>query len=135
MINIGIGYIRKNFEFIYRFLIVGISTFIINFGLVFLLDKFIHLNYKLSITIAYFLTLIAHFILNRSFTFKIYHFDRSHLIKYSILPIVNFFISFFMAIFVVETLHLPPHYSVFFATSISAVISYTFMKYFVFLKD
>jgi len=135
MIHIGMSYIRKNLEFIYRFLIVGISTFIINFGLVFLFDKFLYLNYRLSITIAYFLTLIAHFMLNRSFTFKIYHFDRAHLIKYSILPIVNFFISFLTAIFVVETLDFPPYYSVFLATSISAVISYTFMKYVVFLKD
>lgn len=135
MTHIGISYIRKNFVFIYRFLIVGILTFIINFSLVFSLDKFLHLNYKLSITISYLLTLIAHFILSRSFTFKIFYFDSSHLIKYSILPIVNFFISFLMAIFVVEILDLPLYFSVFFATFTCAVISYTLMKYFIFLRD
>lgn len=119
MTHIGISYIRKNFVFIYRFLIVGILTFIINFSLVFSLDKFLHLNYKLSITISYLLTLIAHFILSRSFTFKIFYFDSSHLIRYSILPIVNFFISFLMAIFVVEILDLPLYFSVFFLPLLS----------------
>jgi putative flippase GtrA len=135
MINNLTSYIRKNFKFISRFLIVGVLTFIINFSLVFLMDKLFNLNYKLSISIAYLLTLIVHFMLNRSFTFKIYHFDSSHLIKYSVLPIINFFISFLTAIFVVEILNMPPYFSVFFATSISAGISYTFMKYFVFLKS
>jgi putative flippase GtrA len=135
MIDNCIRYIRKNFEFIYRFLIVGVLTFIINFSLVFLMDKLFNLNYKLSISIAYLLTLIVHFMLNRSFTFKIYHFDSSHLIKYSVLPIINFFISLLTAIFVVEFLNMPPYLSVFFSTSISAGISYTFMKYFVFLKS
>jgi putative flippase GtrA len=134
MIHNLIGYVRKNFQFIYKFLIVGFVTLILNFSLVFLLDKLLQLNYKLSITIAYLLTLIAHFMLNRTFTFEIYYFDWAHLIKYLLLPLINFIISFLTAIFVVEILHLPPYYSVFFATSFCAVISYTFMKYFLFLK-
>jgi putative flippase GtrA len=134
MINNFIRYIRKNFDFIYRFVMVGIFTFLINFILVYFFDQKIKLDYKKSVSIAYVITLVCHFLLNRAFTFKVDYFDFAHLLRYSILPIINFFISLSIAFVVVEIIRLPVYYSVFFSAIFSAFISYTLLKYFVFLK-
>lgn len=134
MIDNFIRYIRKNFEFIYRFLIVGIVTFLINFILVYSFDQILKLDYKKSVSIAYVITLTCHFLLNRAFTFKVDYFDFAHLLKYSILPITNYLITLSMAFVVVEIIRLPVYYSVFFSAIVTAFISYTLLKYFVFLK-
>ncbi len=134
MIDSFIRYVRKNFEFIYRFVIVGIVTFLINFILVYFFDQIIKLDYKKSISIAYVITLTCHFLLNRAFTFKVDYFDLAHLLRYSILPIINFFITLSMAFVVVEIIRLPVYYSVFFSATLSAFVSYTLLKYFIFLK-
>lgn len=134
MIDNFIRYVKKNFKFIYRFVIVGIVTFLINFILVYSFDQIIKLDYKKSVSIAYVITLFCHFLLNRSFTFKVHHFDFAHLLRYSILPIINFFIALSVAFVVVEIIRLPVYYSVFFSTTVSAFVSYMILKYFVFLK-
>src|SRR3990167_1479421 len=52
------------------FIVVGLTTFCINFGLFHVFYAMARLDYKLAASIAYIITIICHFLLHRTFTFQ-----------------------------------------------------------------
>lgn len=70
MIKILINFIWKNKGQIARFSIVGLSSAIIDFGLLYVLTDHFGLYYLLSATISFTIAAIYNFLLNRNWTFK-----------------------------------------------------------------
>jgi len=126
-------YLIKNRFQIFRFGIVGAITFILNFSLVWSLYGLLELNYPIAVTLAYIITVIAHFLLNRYFTYKA---DNSsvigHIGRYGVMLMVNYLVTVSISIVTVELFKLTPYHGVIFATGMTAFLSFLIMKYFVF---
>ena len=129
-----ISYAIKNRDLIVRFGLVGITTFIINYFFVWLFYGVLVLDYRIAISIAFIITVIIHFVLNRTFTYKattnslITH----HIWKYGIMLTINYTTNLLIAIIAVGMCGLTPYFAVIFATIIIASSNFFLMKYFVF---
>ncbi len=65
-----LSYINHHRWQLIRFCIVGLATFALNYFLVWLLYGKAELDYRIAVTCAYFITVMIHFMLNRSFTYR-----------------------------------------------------------------
>ena len=131
--NFFIKYFLNNKEKLLRFTVVGVATFILNISLVRFFYGFLQIDYKFSATYAYALTLCLHFLLHRFFTYgsvggKI----QSDSLRYSLVPIINYFITLVITFLTVEFINLTPYHGVFLSTLFTAVSSFLLMNHFVF---
>lgn len=80
-----------NHKFI-RYLFVGGTTFVIDFGLLIFLKVHVHLSIPIATTIAYWTSIIFNFVLNRWWSFSISEKNNlsKHAISYSILLGFNY---------------------------------------------
>lgn len=126
-------YIIRNKTQIFRFTIVGIVTFIINYILVWIFFDLLIFNYRIAVTFGFVITVIIHFILNKTYTYKstdkikIYHLG-----KYGLMLLINYGITITISIVTVELLGLSPYIGIIFATVVTAFSSFILMKYMVF---
>ena len=127
------GYVKSNRRQIVLFILIGFSTFVLNYTLVWLLFGFLSTDYRLAVSLAYVITVIAHFYLNRTFTYKAKGMSLStHITKYGLLLLLNYFITLTVQMITVELFGLTPYYGVVLATGCVMFSSFIIMKYFVF---
>lgn len=118
-----------------KFVIVGVVTFVLNFMLVWLFYGRAGLDYRIAVTCAYFLTVVAHFMLNRSFTYN--HVSGGAILattKYVMMLLINYLITVSVAAITVELFGLTPYYGIVFSTFFTAFSSFLLMKHFVFVR-
>jgi putative flippase GtrA len=128
-----ISYFQLHRDQILRFGIVGVVTFILNYTLVWLFYGLFAMDYRVAVTFAYVITVVIHFILNRTFTYKKGEsFIMGHLGKYGGMLAVNYFIMLSVSMSTVELCRLTPYHGIVFATCVTAFSSFFLMKYFVF---
>lgn len=128
-----IAYFSQNSALIARFGFVGIITFALNYFLVWLLYGVAALDYRIAISIAYIVAVVAHFLLNRAFTYRVQVSSiLSQVSNYTGMLIFNYFITIIVTMCTVELYGLAPYWGVVFATIANAVSSFIVMKYFVF---
>lgn len=117
-----------------KFIFFGFLTFAINIvcfhafygGLV----KF---NYPLAVTLAYIITVMAHFLLHRTFTYQAVDQQAVHHVwRYTLMLILNYLVTLFVVWFAVNILKISAYWGIVMATGCSAGISFFVMKYFVF---
>ncbi|OPY60428.1 MAG: GtrA-like protein [Syntrophorhabdaceae bacterium PtaU1.Bin034] len=133
MIARSIAYFSRDRTLIARFGLVGIITFALNCFLLWLFYGVAALDYRIAVSIAYVLVVVAHFLLNRAFTYK----ARGSSIlgqvgKYTGMLISNYFLTLIITMCTVELCSLSPYWGAVFATMASAVSSFILMKHFVF---
>lgn len=128
-------YIRSHLREIIKFCIVGVATLLLNCGLVWLFYGKAALDYRFAVTYAYFITVVAHFMLNRSFTYGRkgggVAFDT---VRYTTMLLCNYFITLFVTTMAVEVLGLLPYFGVLFSVFVTAFSSFLLMKHFVFVR-
>ena len=124
-------FIKENYIFIFKFILVGISTLIVNLTCVSFFYDYINLSRTYSISVSYIITLSVHFCMNGSFTFSS-KLTLKSLLKYSALPLINFLIVQIFAYLFVELLILPIQLSVFASSFVTASISFLYLRYFTF---
>jgi putative flippase GtrA len=75
-----------------RYLLVGGSTFTIDFGLLFILHGKVHLHLAVATSMAYWVSIAYNFLLNRSWTFSAHDKSdlRRHLSTYMVLLSFNY---------------------------------------------
>ncbi len=75
-----------------RYIAVGGTTFIIDFGILFFLHGILKLNLAVSTSVAYWIAIIYNFILNRYWTFDIHEKTnlKNHITTYVLLLIINY---------------------------------------------
>jgi len=135
MLSKTLSYIVLHRGQIFRFGIVGLTTFALNFFLVWVFYGKAGLDYRIAVTCAYFITVIAHFMLNRSFT---YGQEGSSVapdtVKYCMMLVANYFLTLGITTVTVELLKLTPYYGIVFSTFATAFSSFLLMKHFVFAR-
>lgn len=136
MLSKFVAYLVKNHKLILRFGLVGIVTFMLSYFIAWLFYGVLALDYRLAVTVAFVITVIAHFILNRTFTYKTTGSPVVHQAwKYGMMLAINYMINLFASIITVEEFGFSPYLGVIFATMITAGSSFFLMKHFVFLQS
>jgi putative flippase GtrA len=129
------AYIRNHKWQLIRFCIVGVATFALNLTLVWLFYGKAGLDYRIAVTCAYVVTVGAHFLLNRSFTYR--QADGAvgpDAVKYGIMLIANYLITLGITTATVELLGLTPYFGIIFSIFVTAFSSFLLMKHFVFVR-
>jgi putative flippase GtrA len=135
MIRHTLHYIVEHRWQLARFVFVGLLTFGINFSMFHLFYGLARIDYRISVSIAYAITVVCHFSLHRFFTFDAAEQQLAHNAgKYLAMLVLNYVITISMAWFVVEILGLSPYLGVVASTAATACTSFFVMKYFVFRK-
>jgi putative flippase GtrA len=136
MVRLTLRYVLEHRRQLARFILVGAITFAINFLTFHLLYGVAKLDYRISVSLAYVITVISHFLLHRFFTFDAAEQQFVHNVgKYAAMLGLNYAITISMAWFVVEVLRLSPYFGVIASTLATASTSFFVMKYFVFRKS
>src|SRR5687768_1861896 len=113
MIRHAINYIVDHRRQLAKFVCVGFLTFGINFGIFHLFYGLAKLDYRVSVSIAYVITVVCHFSLHRFFTFSAGEQQLVHNVgKYLGMLGLNYLITISMAWFVVAVLGLSPYWGV-----------------------
>jgi putative flippase GtrA len=75
-----------------RYLVVGGTTFIIDFGILYLLHGELKVNIAIATSISYWISIIYNFILNRYWTFDVREKEslKKHISTYFVLLVVNY---------------------------------------------
>lgn len=135
MLRHTLNYIVEHRRQLAKFVFVGLLTFGINFAMFHVFYGLAGLDYRISVSLAYVITVISHFLLHRFFTFEA---AEQHMAynagKYLAMLVLNYGITLSMAWFVVEILGLSPYFGVIGSTLATACTSFFVMKYFVFVK-
>ena len=129
------SYIKSHRWQLVRFSMVGLITFVLNFFLVWVLYGQAGLDYRLAVSCAYLLTVLAHFALNRSYTYG--HEGGSvapDTARYCIMLIVNYLITLSITTLSVELLSLTPYFGIVFSIFGTAFSSFLLMKHYVFVR-
>ncbi len=136
MLTVIVSYVTANKWQLLRFSIVGLTTFALNFVLVWLFYGVVGLDYRIAVSIAYTLTIIAHFMLNRSFTYGLVGMPEiPSTIRYAFMLFVNYLILLGVTTATVELLGLTPYFGVIFSEFVTAFSSFLMMKHFVFAQQ
>jgi putative flippase GtrA len=127
------NYVYANSGEIGKFIIVGITTMLINIFSVYALYGVLREDYREAVTISYIITVCFHFFLNKFFTFdaaaqKL----RRNTPRYGMMLLLNYFITIVASWLTVGIIGSSPYVGVVAATGGSALMSFFIMKYFVF---
>jgi putative flippase GtrA len=123
----------QNQALIARFGLVGIITFALNYFLVWLFYGVAALDYRIAVSMAYVFSVVAHFLLNRTFTYKAQGLSiLGHVSKYMGMLIFNYLLTMIVTMCTVELCGLVPYWGIVFATAANALSSFMLMRYFVF---
>ena len=127
-------YLRLSFfkPFI-KYGIVGASTALIYFALMWILDVFFGFTYFIVITLAYLIATIFHFFLNKYFTFNVSEgFFYRQITRYFIILILNYVITLFIVTICVKIFHLSPYLGVCFSLLITMFLGFILGRYWIF---
>jgi putative flippase GtrA len=127
------SYVKMNIKQLLRFGIVGVTTAVLNLFSIWLLYGIAGIDYRIAVTCSYAITVIVHFLLNRSFTYNVEGTIKAHnAVKYGIMLFINYTITLGVTVVIVEKIQLEPYYGVGCSVFFTAFFSYLLMKHFVF---
>lgn len=136
MIRFTLRYILDHRWQLAKFIFVGLLTFGVNFLMFHVFYGLVQLDYRVSVSLAYVITVICHFLLHRFFTFDAAEQQLAHNVgRYLAMLGLNYALTIATAWFVVEVLGLSPYWVVIASTAVTACTSFFVMKYFVFVKS
>lgn len=123
-----------DFRALSLFLTVGALAAVVNFSSFAFLWNLVHINYQISVSISYILSVIFHFTANRRFTFKSHGRDlHKHLIKYLAMVSTNYLITLAVMYIVVEIFKLSPYIGVVASIGTTVGVGYILAKFWVFV--
>lgn len=135
MYKSGLNYVILHHKQLIRFILIGVLTFLVNFVSFHIAYANLKLNSTLSASLAYFVTVVAHFCLHRGVTFRA---NEQKIIvnisRYVFLLLISYLNVLVVMTIVVSYLKLSPYIGLFLQTASSFFISFFVMKYFVFCK-
>lgn len=116
-----------------KFVLVGLITATIYFGLFGVLWKHFELNYQIAITIAYVFAVIFYFLFNRHFTFRsTVSAMNLQFIKFLFMLAFNYLMTLTIVHISVEQLSVPPYAGMVLSIGIMTLINYSIAKFWVF---
>lgn len=123
----------SHFGAIFKFGVVGVLTAAIYFLVMWLGDSIIGFPYMLSVSAAYFISTIFHYLANRHFTFAAgagHH--ASQIIRYLLMWFINYFITIMTVAICVEKFGLSPYIGVCVSVLFTMCVGYSLGRYWVF---
>lgn len=120
-----------------KFGLVGLTTSLIYFLVMWFVDAFLGIHYIMAVSLAYFASTVFHFFANRHFTFAAAHGHRkSQIVRYLLMWFINYLITMVVVGLSVETLHLSPYIGVCISVLFTMFVGYILGRYWVFkLKE
>ncbi len=116
-----------------QFFIVGLIIFCINLASFHISYSIVQLNYTLAASMAYIITVLAHFLLHRRFTFAATQQNvASSVWKYLVMLGLNYLILLFVMWLAVDVIKTSAYFGLIASTVMTACINFFMMKYFVF---
>lgn len=126
-------YYLANQKSILLFLFVGVLAATVNFGSFTVLWKVVGLNYQVAVSVAYVLSVLVHFVVNRKLTFQS---DHTHFLlqmpRYFTMIFINYLITLGVTRMVVELLHMSPYVGILCSIGVTINVSYLMLRYWVF---
>jgi len=116
-----------------KFVVIGLCTTTINYGIFFLLIKYAYLNHIIAASVAYVIGLFIGYLLNRSWTFQSANENRhSEFSCYLGLYLMSLVLSMLFLGFLVSVAYIDPLLANIFAISLSTTTNFLGTKLFVF---
>ena len=126
-------YCRAHSGEIWRFAIVGIVTFAINFLSFSFFFGVLHADYRIAVSIAYGITVACHFALNKRFTVAAGSQNLGrNAPRYGLMLGLNYVIAIFASWLTVEVVGVSPYYGIIASVAGTSLSSFFVMRYFVF---
>jgi putative flippase GtrA len=126
-------YYMANQKSILLFLFVGLLSAAVNLGSFTVLWKFVGINYQVAVSVAYVLSVLVHFVVNRKLTFQS---DHTHFLlqmpRYFTMIFINYLITLGVTRMVVELLHMSPYVGILCSIGVTINVSYLMLRYWVF---
>lgn len=123
----------ENLYLFFKFGLVGVVTALIYFFMIWFVDFVLSFEYKVSVSIAYLVSTIFHFVANRLFTFSAAKGQKNlQLIRYLVLWVINYLITLSVVSFCVESLHLTTYFGVLIAVLFTVFLGFILARYWVF---
>lgn len=131
-----LNYLIEHRVQIVKFISVGILTFGIYFLTFHVFFGVCSWNYRLAVSLAYIITVVSHFWMNRIFTFNANEQQIvNNLGRYLFMLAINYAITLTIMGLVVDLAGLSPYLGIVASTATTASSSFFLMKYFVFKGD
>ena len=126
---------QHKFQFLIflKYGLVGLATASVYFIVMWLSSEVIGWNYRIAISLAYFVSTIVHYCLNRSLTFRAY--SGGHIIqlgRYLVAWVINYCLTMIVVVFCVEKLGLSTYLGVCFAVIITICSGFFLLSKWVF---
>lgn len=123
----------NNYKQLFSFLIVGSLSAFVNFFIFVLMCYSLHFDYRISVSIAYVLAVLVHFVGNHYVTFR--HEESqifNRLKKYWMLLMINYFINIATVTVCISSWQLSPHLAMAIAILLTLTISFLISQKWVF---
>lgn len=118
-----------------KFCSVGGATALIYFSVMYIAESVFFIQYLASVSIAYFISTIFHFLMNRKYTFLATHDShRQQFARYSVMLVLNYLVTIAVVKISVEVFQLSPYLGVCISVAFTAVFGYVMGRFWVF-KD
>lgn len=117
----------------YKFIVVGIWSTIVNYGMFYILLEFVEINYLISSAVGFICGVFAGYGLNRRWTFKIdKEKSRIEIIKYYTVYILSLILSLLFLKFIVDIVGLDPKIANILAIGLTTCTNFVGIKIIVF---
>ena len=116
------------------FAIIGLSTAGVYFSTLGLFIEIFKIDYKVSVSLSYFLGVLFNFIMNKTITFKKSKLGSIYiqLFKYALLSLINYLITMTIVVFSVEFLGVPAYLGVALSMGATLIVGYSVSRYWIF---
>lgn len=117
-----------------KFGLIGLSTFIVFYSIFHFSFKCLLVDYRISISLAYLISILFHYSCQRFFTFGGGGNFVNSSWRYLLMLLLNYLITLTIAWIIVEALHYSPSLAPFASTAFTTGMNFFMMKYFVFKR-
>jgi len=117
---------------LFFFLMTGFLTAVVYFSIFAVMWNLLHINYKFSLTAAYWGGLCFHFFMNRHVTFKSSCNIGGQVIRYLVMSFINYVIALLITVAVVDNFHFSPYVGVVLSVGVTVMSGYLMSRFWVF---
>ena len=117
---------------LFFFLMTGFLTAVVYFSIFAVMWNLLHINYKFSLTAAYWGGLCFHFLMNRHVTFRSSCNIGGQVIRYLVMSFVNYVIALLITVAVVDNFHFSPYVGVILSVGVTVMSGYLMSRFWVF---
>lgn len=119
------------------FALFGLATAGVYFAALTFLLEVLKIDYRLAVSVAYFLGVVFHFVANKSITFKQHDLTdiQRQIARYLVLVAVNYALTLVIVIFAVEVLGFAPYVGVLLSMGATVISGYLLSRFWVFKRS